>query len=371
MGDDVTAGEVTALAREMSLKFAWLNIPRGGAKAGIRVGNLPVELHESVLHEFGHAISDLVRSGQYVPGMDLGVGDREYRAIMRGAGVPVDDANADPVIDSNYYTAKTVFLSTCAALEHSGRSVRGADILIEGLGKVGRHLVQLFANAGARIVGISTIEGALVDAEGLDVAQLLALADKHADDCVHHVEGLTALPAAQLYCAGADVLIPGARVHSIRPEAVASLKVGFVVSLANAVANRDAESAMHERGIVFVPGFVANSGGIFCWYLARFDESTRDGLLENGFASKVRCLLQGAEDTGCSIATFGRDEAERKSARLRAELAGNTWERLGGVLRKSAPARVGYLTLRRLRGMDWARRDSQYLRWYFDAKYFS
>lgn len=371
MGPDVTAGEVAALAREMSLKFAWLNIPRGGAKSGICLHASGARLEDEVLREFGNSIRDLIESGRYVPGMDLGVGQREYQAIMQGAGVPFEQTGPDPEIDSNYYTAMTVFLAAKAALAHKDRPVRGAAVLIEGLGKVGRHLTKLFAGDGARIVGVSTLEGAIIDPGGLDVSRLLELAETHGDRCVHHYPGADALPSRQLYCAAGDVLVPGARVHSIAADDVAALDVGLVVSLANAAATPDAEAAMHERGILYVPGFVANSGGIFCWYLARFERETRDSLLRKGFSKKVRTLVAEADSKGQSVAALARAQADRKAARLHAESAGGIWQRMTGIVRKSAPGRLSYLLMRRLRGAAWARRESPYLRWYFDAKYFS
>jgi glutamate dehydrogenase/leucine dehydrogenase len=75
MGESVTLEEVASLAHEMSLKFAWLNIARGGAKSGIAyTGTLSAERKNRLLIEFGKAISGLLESRAYIPGMDLGVG---------------------------------------------------------------------------------------------------------------------------------------------------------------------------------------------------------------------------------------------------------------------------------------------------------
>lgn len=371
MGPDVTVDEVAALAREMSLKFAWLNIPRGGAKSGICLHDTAPGVRDEVLREFGRSIRDLVASGRYVPGMDLGVGQDEYQTIMRGAGFAAEETDPDPDIDSNYYTAMTVFLAAKAALAQKGRSLEGTSVLIEGLGKVGRHLARLFDGDGARIVGVSTLEGAVVERAGLDVGELLSLAEDHGDDCVHRVPGKVPMPARELYRAAGDLLVPGARVHSIGPAEVAALKVRMIVSLANAAAMPDAEDAMQARGIVYIPGFVANSGGIFCWYLARYDRETRDSLLERGFSRKVRTLVAEAEGAGRSVAALAREQADHKAARLHAELDGGPWQRLAGIMRKSAPDRLSYVLMRRLLGAGWGRRDTRYLRWYVDAKYFS
>ena len=110
MGESVTLEEVASLAHEMSLKFAWLNIARGGAKSGIAyTGELSAERKNRLLVEFGKGIADLVESGAYIPGMDLGIGPQEIAVILSREGLQTIVQTDSGDIDSNYFTALTVF----------------------------------------------------------------------------------------------------------------------------------------------------------------------------------------------------------------------------------------------------------------------
>ena len=372
MGDGVTREEVSDLAYEMSLKFAWLNIPRGGAKAGIcYAGDIGQEERAQMLTRFGGAISDLLESGEYVAGMDLGVGSAELAAIRAGAGITQTDNESNVDIDSNYYTALTVFTAMKELLLQRGKQLQGSTFLIEGAGKVGGHLMQLIDGGGGKITGVSTINGALVDSSGINVQKILALRVKYGDTCIEKYGEKPLLPSAELYWQKADVLIPGARTKSICGNDVALLQAKYVVSVANAAATPDAELAMYDAGIDYVPGFVSNSGGIFCWYLARLNVAARERLIRRGFGQKVRRLVSTADAKKVPIAALAREEAESKALEMLSESSGSVRGRVRRSARKLSPKRMPYSILRRLLHDKWAENDSLFCRMYFDSKYFS
>ena len=371
MGEHVTQEEVAALAREMSLKFAWLNIPRGGAKAGISCAHaLTDELRYKVLDEFGAAIKDVLQSGRYIPGVDLGIGASDLSRILRAAGI--DSAGSAPSkdIDSNYFTALTVFVALDALLRHRGRQVQGTTFLVEGIGKVGSHLLQLIDDAGGIIVGVSTIVGAAIDPEGIDVRRLLTLKGEHGDACTARLETGQFLPPGELFWQAADVLVPGARTDSIRSDDVGRLQVRFIVPIANAVATPDTELELYNAGVAFIPGFVSNSGGIFCWYLSRLEAAGRLHMIRRDFGNKVRRLVAEADRRQMAIAQLARQQADASAKRMNAEANGPPLARLAGMLRKLTPRRIGYVAMRKLLGKRWASKDSVLCRWYFQARYF-
>ena len=79
--------------------------------------------------------------------------------------------------------------------------------------------MRQLARAGARVVGVSTIDGLLADPGGLDVDELLALRERHGDRLVEHGPG-RALPREALFELDCDVLVPGARPDAITREAL-------------------------------------------------------------------------------------------------------------------------------------------------------
>ena len=143
----------------------------------------------------------------------------------------------------------------------SGGPSRARRIAIEGFGKVGAGSARACADAGARVVAVSTIEGALADPAGLDVDDLLALRERHGDGLVEHAP-VPAQPRETLFSVECDVLVPGARPHVIAPESVGELRCAAVVPAANVPYAPGAADALAARGILALPDFVTNAGGI-------------------------------------------------------------------------------------------------------------
>lgn len=371
MGESVTLEEVAGLAREMTLKFAWLNIAKGGAKSGIAyTGDLTAERKKRLLEGFGKSISGLLKSGSYVPGMDLGVGPQELAVILSSAGYRSVTTAASSDIDSNFFTALTVFVALKTLLESKGERLPDARVLVEGVGKVSTHLMRMIVAEGGSVVGVSTIEGSLFDANGIDVEKLLSLRERHDDDCIRQYAGRLPDPPQDLYLQQADVLIPGARANSINDRNVNSISARFVVPIANISASTEIEARMHDRGISYIPGFVSNSGGIFCWYLVRLSAELRESVIRNGLAGKIRRLVLQADRAQLSIAALARSQAKRNAIRMARE-QNSALHRVIGLARKIAPRRLAYVALGKLLGDSWASKDSVFCRWYFDARYFN
>jgi glutamate dehydrogenase (NAD(P)+) len=370
MSESVTLEEVASLAHEMSLKFAWLNIARGGAKSGIAyTGDLSAERKNRLLVEFGKSISGLVESREYIPGMDLGIGPQELAVILSSeeSRTPVSTDTSD--IDSNYFTALTVFVALKTLLEKRGERLSETRVLVEGVGKVSTHLMRLIVATGASIVGVSTIEGSFYDADGIDIEKLLRLKEVHGDHCIGQYADRAPNPSEDLYLQPADVLIPGAGPDSINKKNVDSIVARFVVPIANISASPEIEIEMHNRGISYVPGFVSNSGGIFCWYLARLSGELRESIIRNGLASKIHNLILDADRAELPIAQLARLQANTNAARMARENS-SALNRAVVLARKMAPRRLAYVILGKLLGDNWASKDSIFCRWYFDARYF-
>ena len=368
---DVTPDEVARLAAEMTLKFAWLRLPSGGAKAGIVIdpGLSQADRHQRC-RAFGAAIGDLLRSGRYVGGLDMGSREQDLAAILAGAGLVPGRTDKAPAVDSNLFTALTVVASIRALLEARGKSLRGAGILVEGLGKVGGHLIQLLDRAGARIAGASTRAGAVYDPSGLPVAELINLRLRHGDACVRHAPGQRFADPAALFLQKADLLVPGGAPDSLNQSNLDQLEVSAIVPVANISATPEIENALHARSIDYIPGFVANSGGVFCWYLGGLSHAAREQIILGGFGEKVGRLIAAADDAGRSIGATARSEAAQNLQEAKERERGGPGARARHLLRKMSPRRLGYVLGSRLLGPARVARAPLLSRWYFDARYF-
>ena len=158
-----------------------------------------------------------------------------------------------------------------AALAHGGRALSGAAIAVEGFGKVGAGMARASARAGARIVGVSTVDGLLADPDGLDVDELFSLRERFGDGLVAHGPA-PVRPREELFDLECDVLVPGARPDSITRDVAARLRCAVVAPGANVPYGPGAVEELHRRGIVAIPDFIANAGGIHLY--SRIEEGT-------------------------------------------------------------------------------------------------
>jgi glutamate dehydrogenase/leucine dehydrogenase len=369
--ESVTLDEVARLAREMTYKFAFLHLPSGGAKAGlVAPPGLTPEERLNLFHEFGKAIGDLIRDGKYVGGLDMGTSVSDIETIMSGAGAPIHAESSNPEIDSNYFTALTVFVTARALLEARGRQLEDTSILLEGLGKVGSHLLRLLGDAGARIVGISTLCGAIYNEDGLDTDEILLASAKSGDAFVTEFPGCEHLAATDLFLKPADLLIPGGGADSLNEQNVDHIKASWIVPIANICATADIEARLHRRGIEFIPGFVSNSGGVFCWYLGRLSEETRETIIRDRFKARITRLVRAADESGQSIPDAAREISHRNLAAMQRLDNGDTTARLISLAYKMSPMRLGYVIGAKIFGGRWGRTPNILVRSYYDARYF-
>jgi glutamate dehydrogenase (NAD(P)+) len=257
MVPDVTADEVAHLARAMTWKLAVCGVPYAGAKAGIRFAGGD---RAAVLGAF----LERVREWQdfFLTGPDMGTHPEDFLALEPdGGATPIWAREHRGMGMDDLSVGYGIRGAAAVALKWLGRPLEGASIAIEGFGKVGAGTARACADAGARVVAVSTVEGALVDAAGLDVEELFALRDRHGDALVHHGPA-PSRAREELFTVECDVLVPGARPHVITPETTLDLRCATVVPGANVPYAPGAADALAARGILALPDFVTNAGGI-------------------------------------------------------------------------------------------------------------
>lgn len=61
-----------------------------------------------------------------------------------------------------------------------------------------------------------------------------------------------------------DIWIPAARPDVVRADNVSRLRTRLMPQGANIPCTPKAERALHERGVLVIPDFIANAGGVIC-----------------------------------------------------------------------------------------------------------
>ena len=263
MSATLTVREVARLARTMTWKWAAVDLFHGGAKAGI-LGDPNSPRKEEMLRAFARALSNEVPR-EYVFGLDMGLTEHDAAIFIdelgdRGAAVGLPRQLGGLPYDQLGVTGYGVAEAAEAAATAVGLQLAGARVAIQGFGAVGQAAATRLVRLGAVVVAVSTGNGAVQDPNGLDVDRLVTLRQQFGDDCVR--EYGEALPADAALAVDTDILVPAAREDVIDTEIALSTKAKLIVEGANLPTTPKARQALHERGIIVVPDFIANAGGI-------------------------------------------------------------------------------------------------------------
>jgi glutamate dehydrogenase/leucine dehydrogenase len=262
MAPDVSLEECFRLARAMTWKNAAAGLPHGGGKSVI-FGDprMPMAQKENVIRAFANSIQDIA---DYIPGPDMGtdelcmgwVKDETGRAMglpRAIGGIPLDELGA---------TGFGLAASVDVACRFIDLDLKGARVAVQGFGAVGKHAARFLAEKGAVLVAASDTHGTLHDPKGLDIAALIALKDEgrplsdHPRGEKRDMDSILDVPC--------EIWIPAARPDVVHKDNVGRLKARLMPQGANIPCTAEAERALHERGILIVPDFIANAGGVIC-----------------------------------------------------------------------------------------------------------
>lgn len=298
LAPDVSVEECFRLARAMTLKNAMAGLSHGGAKSVI-FGDPDMDRadKERTLRAFARAIADL---SEYIPGPDMGtdetamawVKDETGRSVGLPrvlGGIPLDEIGA---------TAYGLAAAAEVAQEFCGVGLKGARVAVQGFGAVGMHSARFLAERGAVLVAASDSRGGIADPGGLDVESLIA--HKRAGRPVRDFGRGETLQSEGIVGVPCDIWIPAARPDVLRADNIETLKARLVLQGANIPATPEAETRMHEMGILSVPDFVANAGGVIC-AAVEYAGGTEGGALANireKVGSNTREVLEAARKHG-------------------------------------------------------------------------
>ena len=246
----------------MTLKYGFLGLPQGGAKAGV-LGDPEqgAEARGAMLQRFAKAIRPLLERREYVPYSDLGTSTAEIRGMLESVGLRGLHRQY-PGHPSGDFTAGTVFEAARAATAVRGLNLANCRVAIEGFGEVGRPLAGMFVRAGARVVAISTSFGGLYDPLGLDIARLRAMADQMGGVFVKKYDASKGIEKSRLKEIPAEIFCPCARHDSVQASDVARMPASILSCGANCPVTPEAERLLWRGGVICVPDFVANCGGV-------------------------------------------------------------------------------------------------------------
>jgi glutamate dehydrogenase (NAD(P)+) len=299
----VDADELTALAAEMTIKTAVVDIPFGGAKGGVRVDprSLSHGELERLTRRYTVAVASMIGPDRDIPAPDVNT-DANVMAwvmdtismfrgesvggVVTGKPIAIGGSRGHPGA-----TATGVLICVRAILRELGMPLAGARAVIQGYGKVGGPLGYLMTSAGMRVVAVCDIGGAVANPAGLDT---IALSDHVAR--TGSVAGFALadpLDPARIWETECELAVPAALGGVIDAAVAAKLGAKVVVEAANGPTLPEADPVFAERGIVVVPDVLANAGGVTASYFEWAQDRQGYKWEETLFASRLR---EGMED---------------------------------------------------------------------------
>lgn len=312
----VNEDEVMALAALMTYKCAIVNVPFGGAKGGIKINTKQYSVAEleTITRRYTTELikKNFIGPGIDVPAPDYGSGEREMSWIA-DTYMTMNPGQLDAL---GCVTGKPIALHGIRGRkEATGRGVAYAvrecvdvaedmakigfkaglgdkRVIVQGLGNVGYHSAKFLAEFGATIVGLCEFEGAIYNADGLNVDEVFAhrkntgsiLGFPGATSFKNSMEGL------EQDC---DIIVPAALENQFTELNIRNIKAKIIAEGANGPTTPEAEAIFTEMGGIIIPDMYCNAGGVTVSYFEWLKNLSHVafGRMENRYAANSNANL--------------------------------------------------------------------------------
>jgi len=273
---DVTLDEVRALASWMTWKCAVTNVPFGGGKGGIICDPMllsPGEL-ERMTRRYTAQLYEFIGPEIDVPAPDVNTNEQTMAWIMDTysmrsghtqtavvTGKPIDLGGSRGRSEA---TGRGCMVVTEQALKRFGLERGNARVVIQGFGNVGGMAAKLMERAGFKVIAIVEYDGAVYNANGLDIRALGEHRQKTGS--VVDFAGGENMNRDEAFFLETDVLMPAARENVITSQNAHRVRAKILCEGANGPTTHLADPILREKGVFVIPDILANAGGVTVSY---------------------------------------------------------------------------------------------------------
>jgi leucine dehydrogenase len=234
--------DVLRLSRAMTYKSAVAGLNLGGGKSVI-IGD-PSMKSEALFRAMGRFIHSF--GGRYICATDVGTTSEDLTHVRLETPYVTGISEAwGGLGDTSLLTGLTVYLGMKAGAEAvwGSDSLAGKRVLVQGTGKVGMHLMEHLETEGAELL----------------ISDILAERAAEMAERFH----ATVVAASDVYDVDCDVFSPNALGDVLNDLTIPRLRCKLVCGGANNQLGEDRHGEMlHSAGILYVPDYVVNSGGV-------------------------------------------------------------------------------------------------------------
>ena len=283
-----TVDTVRALSMWMTWKCAVVDVPLGGAKGGVVCDphNLSLREQEAICRGWVRQLSRILGPLVDVPAPDVMTNAQhmlwmldEYETIQGArypgfiTGKPVGMGGS---LGRKEATGYGVVFTLREALKELEIDPAGTTASVQGFGNVSQSAIELYQLMGGRVTCVSCWdqrEGASVayrTSDRVDLSQLMSVTDAFGgiDRASAEALGYEVLPGDDWMEQDVDILIPAALENQINLDTVdrISSRVRILAEAANGPTSPAADGLLKEKGVLVIPDFLANAGGVTCSY---------------------------------------------------------------------------------------------------------
>jgi glutamate dehydrogenase (NAD(P)+) len=266
---------VRALGMLMTWKTALADVPFGGAKGGVSVN--PRELSTSELNRltrrYTMSMHHVLGVNRDIVAPDLGTTAQTMAWIMDAygsihghtpgivTGKPIELGGS---LGRTEAPGRGAAIVGFRAIVDSGSTPDESTIAVQGFGAVGAAAARTMFDAGAKVIAVSDVDGAIINTSGLDIPALEQIVSE--GGTVSDFNDSDALDNAALLELDCDVLIPAAIEDIITAQNASKVRARIIVEGANRPVTSAADEILVDANHSIVPDILANAGGVIASY---------------------------------------------------------------------------------------------------------
>jgi glutamate dehydrogenase (NAD(P)+) len=274
--EDLTLDLVRANAMFNTWKAALAQIPYGGAMGGVVVNprRLSTSERKKLTRRYATEIGILIGPDRDIPTPDVNTGSQTMAWIMdtfsMHAGHTVQAVvTGKPLAiggtrSRREATSRGAFRCIVGAARARGMALDGAQVVVQGFGRVGTVLAEMLAGAGARVVAIADDRHAVTNPAGIDVQA--AVDWVHRRDTVQGTPGTEPIARADVFALACDVLVSAGVQHQITVEVANTIRAGILAEAGNSPTTPEADAILRDRGVFVIPDILCTAGGLAVAY---------------------------------------------------------------------------------------------------------
>ena len=242
----------TMLARSVTYQLASFELRAGGVSAGI---NAKPDGREAALAAFVAEVAPLVSAGTFLTEAGKGISDDDFKSLRA----------VDPRATFAPDEVQALLGATVAAAADKTCGLAGKSVIVEGLDAKTVSVVTEVAARGARVVGVSTLNGSAFNANGFDPAEVAAAISSQGPGAVESLAADVGAPSA-VFAADADVVFVGSKLGVIDHTVAESVVAKTVVPMGPVPVTAKGLEVLRRAGAVVLPDFLTTCGPVFALF---------------------------------------------------------------------------------------------------------